>query len=416
MSAERKPAITFIFITLVLDVIGFGLIVPILPKLITEFHGGSESSAALTYGTLLALYSAMQFIFAPILGALSDRFGRRPIILVALFGAGLDYFLLAWAPTLLWFYVGRILSGVTGASFSAASAYIADVSPPEKRAANFGMIGAAFGIGFVIGPAIGGILGEIGLRLPFIAAGIITLLNAAYGFFVLPESLKPENRRKVKLSRCNPIASLIDLKRFPSVLGLAGTHFMLSLGHQVFPALWVLYTAYRYNWSVWENGMSLALVGVMAAIVQGKLIKTIISRIGDVRTAILGLLVSTIAFILYGLSPFGWSLYFIIVFGSLGGLATPAIQGLVSKPVAADEHGAVQGVLTSLTGLAGIFGPLIATVFFGAYSGYGAKPHIPGAGFFFSAALTAAATGLAIASFRKSKRSTEAASDGAHQV
>ncbi|MFT4551289.1 MAG: DHA1 family tetracycline resistance protein-like MFS transporter [Verrucomicrobiales bacterium] len=415
----RKPAITFIFITLVLDVIGFGLIVPILPKLITEFHGGSASSAAFTYGALLAVYSAMQFVFAPLLGSLSDRFGRRPIILLALLGAGLDYFLLAWAPTLMWFFVGRVISGITGASFSAASAYIADVSPPEKRAANFGMIGAAFGLGFIIGPAAGGLLGEFGLRVPFIAAGIITLINAAYGFFILPESLTPENRRRFEIKRCNPITALLDLRKFPSVLGLAWTHFLLNLAHQVYPATWILYTTYRYGWSSKEGGLSLALVGLMAAIVQGGLTRIIAPKIGDVRTAMLGICVTAVAFVLYGLAPAGGYIYLIIVFGSLGGLATPAIQSLVTKPVAADEQGAVQGALASLAGVSAIFGPIIAVVLFALFTGVnvfegfpGAEsvarfieqhptPHIPGAAFFFSAILAALASFLAIASLKK---------------
>jgi DHA1 family tetracycline resistance protein-like MFS transporter len=402
MPTVRKPAITFIFITLVLDVIGVGLIVPILPKLIVEFHGGSESASAFTYGLLVAIYSTMQFIFAPLFGSLSDRFGRRPIILISLLGAGLDYFLLAWAPTLAWFFVARVISGITGANISAASAYIADISPPEKRAANFGMIGAAFGLGFIIGPAVGGMLGEISLRLPFIAAGVLTLINAAYGLFVLPESLKRKNRRGFSWRKSNPVGSLLGLKKFPSVVGLAWTYFLINLAHQVYPATWVLYTSYRYGWTSKEAGLSLAMVGLMAAIVQGGLTRKIIPWLGEARTAFLGLCVTGAAFALYGLAPSGWMIYPIIIFGSLGGLATPAIQGLVSKPVAADEHGAVQGVLTSLAGLSGVFGPLVATALFGHFTGKNADPHIEGAAFFFSSALALVAILLARTAIRHS--------------
>lgn len=401
MPNPRKPAIAFIFITLVLDITGIGLIVPILPNLIAELHGGGESASALTFGLLVALYSTMQFLFAPVLGSLSDRFGRRPIILLALLGAGLDYFLLAWAPTLGWFFVGRLLSGVSGANISAASAYIADVSPPEKRAANFGMIGAAFGIGFIIGPAAGGLLSEFGMRVPFIAAGILTLINAAYGFFVLPESLEPENRRSFSWRRSNPVAALSNLKKFPSVLGLAWTFFLINIAHQVYPAIWVLYTGLRYQWTSKAAGLSLGMVGLMAVIVQGGLARKIIPRLGEARTAVFALAVTMVAFTLYGLAPSGWMLYPIIIFGSLGGLATPAIQGLVSKPVAADEHGAVQGVLSSLAGLSGVFGPLIAAGLFWSFAGEGKQPRIDGAAFFFSAILAAAATFLALASFKK---------------
>ena len=238
--APRKPALVFIFITLFLDVLGIGLVVPILPKLVESLAGGGVDRASFLYGWLVGLYALMQFLFAPILGNLSDRFGRRPVILFSLFGSGLDYLLLAWAPTLPWFFLGRIVSGITGANFSAAAAYIADVSPPERRAANFGLIGAAFGIGFIFGPALGGWLGDYGLRVPFVAAGILTLVNGLYGLFILPESLKPENRRSFSLSRSNPIGALLELRRHRLVLGLSVSYFISSLAQQVYPSIWVL--------------------------------------------------------------------------------------------------------------------------------------------------------------------------------
>ena len=227
----RKPAVTFVFITLVLDVLGIGLIIPITPRLVETLQQTGVADASKTYGLLVALYSLMQFVGAPVLGSLSDRFGRRPVILLSLLGSGLDYFLLAWAPTLGWFFLGRIISGLTGANFAAASAYIADVSPPEKRAANFGLIGAAFGLGFILGPALGGLLGNIGLRMPFVVAGVLTLLNTLYGWLVLPESLAPENRRAFSWARANPVGALLQLKKYPMVLGLAGTYFLIYFAH-----------------------------------------------------------------------------------------------------------------------------------------------------------------------------------------
>src|SRR5262245_7631070 len=243
----RKPALGFIFVTLVLDILGIGLIIPILPRLIQSLEGGSVIAASHAFGLLAALYSLMQFLCAPVLGSLSDRFGRRPVILASLCGSGLDYFLLAFAPNLGWFFVGRILSGVTGANFAAATAYIADVSPPEKRAANFGLIGAAFGLGFIAGPALGGLLGNVALRVPFMVAGGLTLLNWLYGWLVLPESLSLSNRRAFSWARANPVGSLLDLRRYPMVLGLTGTYFLIYLAHQALPATWVLYTSYRYH-------------------------------------------------------------------------------------------------------------------------------------------------------------------------
>ena len=325
---QRKPALVFIFITLFLDVLGIGLVVPITPKLVEQLSGGGIDDASYIFGWIVGLYALMQFLFAPIIGSLSDRFGRRPVILLSLFGSGLDYFLLAWAPTLPWFFVGRMISGISGANFSAAAAYIADVSPPEKRAANFGIIGAAFGLGFIFGPALGGWLGHYGLRVPFYAAGILTLINWIYGFFILPESLKPENKRPFSLSRSNPISALLDLRKHRLVLGLSFSYFISSIAHQVYPSIWVLYTAYRYDWGTKQTGLSLALVGLMAAIVQGGLTRTIIPKIGERRAAIIGLFIMAVALSLYGLAPQGWMVYVIIVFGSISGIAVPAIQGI----------------------------------------------------------------------------------------
>jgi DHA1 family tetracycline resistance protein-like MFS transporter len=401
---RRKPALAFIFATLALDILGIGIIIPILPKLVENFQGGSVAAASHTYGLLAALYSLMQFLFAPLLGSLSDRFGRRPVILASLFGSGLDYFVLASAPNLGWLFAGRIISGVTGANFAAAMAYIADVSPPEKRAANFGIIGAAFGIGFIAGPALGGVLGNVGLRVPFVAAGTLTLINWLYGWFVLPESLAPENRRRFSPARSNPVGALLDLRRHPMAFGLAGTYFLIYLAHQVFPSTWVLYTSYRYHWSFSQTGLSLAIVGLMAAIVQGGLTRIVVRRIGEEKAASLGLIIFALSYTGYGLATEGWMIYAILVAGSLGGVTGAAVQGLISRGVGADEQGGVQGSLSSITSVAGILGPPVAAGLFAYFIGEKAPVHLPGAAFFFSAILVVLALVLALRSFRKNKK------------
>lgn len=397
----RKPALIFIFITLFLDVLGIGLVVPILPKLVEQLAGGGVDHASFIFGWLVGLYALMQFLFAPVIGNLSDRFGRRPVILISLLGSGLDYFLLAWAPTLPWFFLGRIVSGISGANFSAAAAYIADVSPPERRAANFGLIGAAFGLGFIFGPAIGGWLGHYGLRVPFVAAGVLTLVNWLYGLLILPESLKPENRRPFDLRRANPVGALLELRRHRLVLGLSVSYFINSIAHQVYPSIWVLYTGYRYGWGTKQTGLSLALVGLMAAIVQGGLARRLLPMLGERRAAILGFSIMAVALVGYGLAPEGWMVYVIIVFGSLSGLAVPAVQGMISRSVADNEQGGIQGSLTGLQSVAGAIGPPLATAVFGFFISDKAPAIVPGAPFFFSSALTVVAAFLAARSFRR---------------
>ncbi len=402
----RKPALAFIFVTLFLDILGIGLIIPILPKLIQQFEGGSVTAAANTFGLLAALYGLMQFIFAPVLGNLSDRFGRRPVILASLFGSGLDYLLLAYAPNLGWFFFGRVVAGITSANFTAAAAYIADISPPEKRAQNFGMIGVAFGLGFIAGPALGGLLGNIGLRMPFLVAAGLTLLNWLYGLLVLPESLVPGNRRAFDWRRANPVGSLLALRRHPVVIGLTGAYFLFYLAHQVFPATWVLYTGHRYSWTPGQVGASLAMVGLMAAIVQGGLTRSIIPALGERRSVIVGLALGVASYAAYGLATQGWMVYPIIAFGSLGGICSPAMQGLISRSVGANEQGALQGALTSLSSITGVIGPPLATGLFSFFISERAPVRIPGAAFFFSSLLIIGAIVLAARSFRRSEAST----------
>ena len=401
--ARPKPAISFIFITLFLDFFGIGVIVPVLPKWVEQLQHGNIQAAAYSVGILGALYALMQFVFSPVLGALSDRFGRRKVILGSLFGSGIDYLLLAWAPTIGWLYLARIVSGITAANFSAASAYIADVTPPEKRAAGFGMIGAAFGLGFIAGPAIGGLLGSYGLRVPFLVAAGITLLNWLYGAFVLPESLAPENRRPFKWSSAHPIRALTALNRWPLVMGLAGTHFLSVLSGNIYPCLWVLYTGSRYGWNSKQVGLSLALVGVTAAIVQGGLAGRVLKIIGERRGVYVGLLAMAVAMACYGSASQGWMIYFIILIGSLAGIGSPATQSMISQAVPADEQGAVQGALNSITSVAGIVAPLIWTALFSWAIAPGRSVNVPGLPFFGASIVSLAAAGLAWRAFNKTQ-------------
>lgn len=413
----RKPALGFIFVTLFLDILGIGLIVPILPKLIETLCGGNVSSASTVYGSLAALYSLMQFVFAPILGSLSDRFGRRLVILGSLMGSGFDYLLLSFAPTLPWFFLGRMIAGITGANITAANAYIADISPPEKRAANFGLVGAAFGLGFIAGPALGGWLGNYGLRVPFLVAAGLTFLNWGYGFFVLPESLSREHRRAFSWSRANPIGSLLALKRYPVVLGLTGTFFLVHLAHQSLPSTWVLYTGYRYHWTSSQVGLSLAIVGLMAALVQGGLARRIVPALGERRSILVGLTNGTLVMMAYGLATRGWIIYIVLVIGSFGAISMPAIQGLISRNVPLNEQGAVQGSLAGIVSVAGIIGPPIATSLFGYFISPRAPLHLPGIAFFWGSFLIFCSLLLAVRSFKKAAKAansdelTTAASD-----
>ncbi len=400
MSA-RRPAVLFIFITLVLDILGIGLIVPVLPKLIQHYQGGDVAAGSFSYGLLAALYALMQFLFAPLIGSISDRYGRRPVILVSLLGSAIDYFLIAFAPNLIWFAVGRIVAGITAANYAAASAYIADVSPPEKRAANFGLIGAAFGIGFIIGPIVGGGLAAWGVKEPFFVAGGLTLINWAYGWFVLPESLAPENRRAFSWSRSNPVGALFALRRFPALMGLVTCYFIAVLAHQVYPSIWVLYTTYRYGWTELQTGLSLAAVGVMAGMVQGGLTKRVVGWLGEQKTVRYCLTLSIFLYAAYGLATQPWMIYVCIVIGSLSGLVTPAVQSLMSQGVPADEQGALQGSLSSLSSVAGVAGPLLCTQLFGFFIAEKAPVIMPGAPFFLSSAMMMLALFIAVPALKR---------------
>ncbi|HHO49489.1 MAG TPA: MFS transporter [Deltaproteobacteria bacterium] len=378
-----KPAAPkFIFVTLLLDIIGIGIVIPVLPELVAQLLGGNESEAARYYGPLVSLYAVMQVLFAPLLGALSDRFGRRPVLLISLAGMGISYLILGFAPTLGWLYVGRALAGITGATITTANAYMADISTAETRAANFGLIGAAFGVGFVLGPATGGILGEIGPRVPFFASAGVVFLNAMWGLWVLPESLPPERRRPISRAELIPLSGLRSLRISPLVTGLAVVSLLSALGQRGLESVWVLHAGLRYGWGELENGLSLTVVGLSAAIVQGGLVRRIVPRLGEPRAVQLGLLLGAVSMLLYGLADQGWMIFLIVPIGSLGAISGPALMGLVTGAVDPQHQGAVQGALASLQSVGTVAAPLLTTTLFAiATDGTLPKP-LPGLPFF----------------------------------
>lgn len=391
---DRTPAVGFIFITLLLDVIGLGIIIPVIPKLIEELTGEGLSKAAEYGGWLLFSYAICQFLFSPVIGGLSDRYGRRPVLLGSLLGFGFDYLLLAVAPTLSWLFIGRILSGILGASFTTGAAYIADVSTPEKRAQNFGLIGAAFGLGFIVGPVLGGLLGSYGARIPFYAAAILTLLNAAYGYFILPESLAPENRRPFEWKRANPLGSLIRLKKYPSILALVGSLFFVYLASHAVQGTWAYVTMERYGWGEKEVGWSLGVVGVLNAIVQGGLIRYLVPMLGNKRAVFVGMSLWLLGMTLFVFASQGWMLLVFLIPYALGGISGPAIQGLISGQVEPSEQGELQGALTSLMSATAIVGPPLMTQIFAHFTKPNAAVYFPAAPFVAGAVLLAVAVAV----------------------
>ncbi len=456
-SRTHKPALGFILLTLMLDVLGFGLLIPVAPKLIENLlakdtarevvgglgekatdtagaalqgasdlsqssgmhalGGGLVGEAAHYYGWLVATYAIMSFLCAPILGALSDRFGRRPVLLISLFGSGMDYFALALSPTLWILYVTRAINGMSGGSITVCNAYIADITPPEKRAAAFGMVGAAFGVGFILGPLMGGylgnpdteilwgLLGKGNIHYPFYAAGTLTLINWMYGCFVLPESLSAEKRAaRFNFARANPFGAFGHLLDYPIVAGLASAFFLFNLAQFSLHTTWVLYTAYRYEWEAVDVGLSLAFVGLMAAIVQGGLARKIVPALGERRALMLGLGLGTLSYLGYGAATEGWMIYAVIGLGSLGGITMPAAQSLITKSVRPDEQGAIQGTMTAMQSIAQILGPIIGTSVF-AWS-IATEPKVPGGpGACFYAGAMLAALGWVIAAYVLYRRS-----------
>ena len=388
MKTTPNNALLFIFITVLVDVIGLGIIIPIVPKLIENLTGLGINEASKYGGWLLFSFAIMQFIFSPILGGLSDRFGRRPILLLSLFGLGLDYIFHAFAPSIAWLFVGRIIAGIMGASFSTATAYIADISSPEKRAQNFGLIGAAFGLGFIIGPVIGGISSKWGTNVPFLIAAGLTLLNVIYGYFVLPESLSKDNRRAFEWKRANPISSLKNLRKYPVVSGLVISLVLTFIASHAVQSNWSFYTMYKFNWTAEIVGYSLAVVGVLVTFVQGFLIRKIIPRLGQVKSIYLGMSFSALGLLLFGLASESWMMFAFLIPYCLGGIAGPSIQGVISSQVPANEQGELQGALTSLMSLCGVFGPLLMTNLFAFATAKNSTFHVPGAPFFLASCLT----------------------------
>jgi MFS transporter, DHA1 family, tetracycline resistance protein len=390
-----RAAFAFIFVTVLLDMLALGIIVPVLPKLIIRFEHGNMSMAATQTGVFAFVWAAMQFVFAPVMGALSDRFGRRPVVLLSNFGLGCDYILMAVAPTLSWLFLGRVISGITAASFPTANAYIADVTPPEQRAAKFGMLGAAFGLGFIIGPALGGMLGGMGLRYPFWAAAGLSLANAAYGFFILPESLPKERRAAFSLRKANPLGSMKLLRSHPELFGLATAMFLYYNAHEALPSMFVIYTDYRYHWNAQLTGWALAGVGVGTTIVSAALISLAIKRLGEIRTMFTGMLCGVTGFAFFALAP-STAIFFVgIPFLSLWGLASPAMQALMSKRVGPSEQGQLQGALMSLFGVAGMIGPLVFTQAFALAIAPSRTVQLPGAPYWLAAMLLAGSLMLA---------------------
>lgn len=362
-----NKALLFIFITLFIDVMGIGIIIPVLPKLIMSLEHCTIDEANVIGGWMMTIYSLMQFVFSPLLGALSDRYGRRSVLLLSLFGFGIDYLFLGFAGTITMLFIGRLIAGITGASFTVAGAYIADISPPEKRAQNFGIIGAAFGLGFIAGPAIGGLISGFGDRVPFFVAAGLALVNWLYGFFILPESLKPENRRKFEWKRANPVGALLQLIKKPIVLKLAIVFFLLNLAGQSLPGVWAYYTMHRFHWEEGGVGLSLAFVGLCVAIVQAGLTRVIIPKIGEQRAVYYGIMLAMIGLTGIAFSWEAWMLFVATFVLALGGINGPSLQSIVSKEIPANEQGELQGFLTSVMSITAILGPLLFPWLFSSF-------------------------------------------------
>ncbi len=379
MSLNRPAAVGFIFVTLLIDVIGFGIIIPVMPKLITELTGETLSHASRIGGWLMFSYALMQFLCASVLGGLSDQFGRRPVLLFSLFGFGVDYIFLACAPSIGWLFVGRILAGILGSSFTTGAAYIADVSTPEKRAQNFGMIGAAFGLGFIIGPVLGGLLGQFGSRIPFFAAAGLALINWLYGFFILPESLSPQNRRPFDWKRANPVGTLLQLRKYPVISGLVVSLILLYIASHAVQGTWSFYTMEKFKWNEAMVGYSLGFVGIISAIVQGGLIRILIPKLGQERGVYVGLALYCIGLVLFAFASQTWMMFAFCIPYCLGGIAGPSLQGIISTQVTPSEQGELQGGLTSLMSATAIFGPPLMTGLFSHFTGPHAPVYFPGA-------------------------------------
>ena len=385
---KKDHSLLFIFITIFIDITGLGIIIPVIPALITELINGSISEAAKYSGWLMFSYATLQFLFAPFLGGLSDQYGRRPVILLSLFGFGINYIVLALAPNIIWLFLGRIFQGIMGASLTTASAYIADISTPEKKAQNFGLIGAAFGLGFILGPVIGGYLGQFGSRVPFIAAAAFTLINLIYGYFILPESLDKKNRRKFDIKRANPIGTLMSLKRYPVISGLLICIVLFNIAQHATHSTWTFFTIEKFDWSEKLVGYSLGFIGLLAAIVQGGLIRVIIPKLGNINSVYFGMIFYILGLSLFAFAEEGWMVFAFAIPLSLGGISGPALQGIMTNKIPDDEQGEFQGGMTSLVSLTAIIGPLLMTNLFSYFTSENSFYYFPGAPFMVGAIIS----------------------------
>jgi DHA1 family tetracycline resistance protein-like MFS transporter len=387
-------AFAFIFVTVLLDSIGFGIIMPVVPHLIMDISGDTLTSAARTSGFLMFAFASMQFIASPVLGNLSDRFGRRPVLLCSLLAMVCNYLLMGWAPTLFWLFVGRLIGGVSASTYGIANAYIADTFPPEKRAQYFALLGAGFGTGFIVGPALGGFLGEYGPRTPFYAAAALTMINVIYGFFVLPESLKDGHRRPFELARAHPLGAFKQLWQYPVVIALIVVYFCYLLGHFALPSIWAFFTIEKFSWSPRDIGISLSAVGVAMIFVQAYLIRLVLPVWGPTKTAVVGLIATALSFFGYAFVPYAWMMYPIIAVGALQGFVAPSVQSIMSAHMPANAQGELQGAIGSMAGLVAILSPPFMTQLFAYFSADDAIVHFPGAPFFAAALFTLLALAL----------------------
>jgi DHA1 family tetracycline resistance protein-like MFS transporter len=404
---DRPPgrhALLFILVTIFIDTLGFGIIIPVLPKLIAELGHTSISEAAGYGGALMFVFALMQFLFAPVLGNLSDRFGRRPVLLISLATLAVDYLIMGFATSLAWLFLGRLLAGASAATFATTNAYIADITPESERAARFGLVGAAWGIGFVAGPAIGGLLGEFGPRVPFFAAAVLALVNVVYGLLVLPETLPADRRRPFRFTRANPIGALQALRPYPVVITLFGALVLYFMAHDVNPSTWTYYVIHRFEWSEGQVGLALAAVGISSAIVSGTLVGPLVKRLGELRAASLGFVLAAVSFFGYAFVTEGWMLFPCIAVGGFMGLVMPSLRGIMSAAVPQDQQGELQGAISSLMGLTAIVSPLIMTQAFRIFSADDAPVYFPGASFFLAGCLALLALWVVHAAIRADRR------------
>lgn len=403
MHNKKSAGLFFIFITVVIDVIGLGIIIPVMPKLIQELTGGDLSEASRYGGWLVFTYAFTQFIFASVLGNLSDRYGRRPVLLISLVGFSLNYVLMGIAPTVGWLFIGRFIAGVTGASYTVAAAYIADISTPEKKAQNFGLLGAAFGLGFIIGPVLGGLLGHFGARVPFYAAAVLCFINFLYGYFIVPESLKPALRRPFQWKAANPVGTFLHIKSHPVILPLIFCIFLINMAAHSVQSTWSYYTLEKFGWDEKMVGLSLGFIGTLLMIVQAGLIRVIIPKIGTAKAIIGGIVLYIISFPLYGIATESWMLYAISVPYVLAGITGPALQSRISNLIPEDQQGRIQGGITSVISLTAIIGPVIMTNLFSYFSKKtdSSVIYFPGAPFIFAGVLATIALLIVINYFKK---------------